>query len=221
MAVQTVPLSDFLPMVLPNAPGVPIPVAEFNLRLAAIEFCERTRCWRHVMTKALTGQTITVIAPAYAAIHEFEHAAWNEEPLQPVQFSDIALEGTEPADQGPPRYISQAKPDSVILFPPVTTGTLALSVFLKPRGGNEFGGNPDDPLEDAFDRVPEFMHAQHGEAIAYGALARILAIPKQQYTNPQMAGFYMQRFNAAMDAKFSANMRGQQRAPRRTHYHDF
>ena len=220
MAVQTVQLIDFLPMVLPHAPGVPEPVAEFNLRLAAIEFCERTRCWRHILTRTINGQINNLIAPAYAAIHEFEHASWNGEPLQPVQFSDVAQEDMT-ADQGQPKYITQVAPDSVMLYPPVTTGTLTVSVFLKARGGQEFGGNPDDPLEDAYNVVPKFLHAQHGEPIAYGALARILAIPQQQFTDPKMAAHYADRFRAAMDAKFSANMRGQQRAPRRTRYHDF
>lgn len=220
MAVQTVQLTEFLPMVLPLAPTVPEPVAEFNLRLAAIEFCERTRCWRQIITKPINGAKITLVAPRYAAIHEFEHADWDGIPLSPVQFSDVALEDMTP-DQGQPEYISQASPDSVMLYPPVTTGTLTLSVFLKPRGGQEFGGNPDDPLEDAYNVVPQFLYAQHGEQIAFGALARILAIPQQSFTDTKMAAYYADRFRAAMDAKFSANMRGQQRAPRRTRYHDF
>lgn len=220
MAVQTVQLTEFLPMVLPLAPTVPEPVAEFHLRLAAIEFCERTRCWRQIIKKQIAGKSATVIAPGYAAIHEFEHADWNGEPLQAVQFSDVAMESMT-LDQGPPAYITQETPDSVILYPPVSSGTLTVSVFLKPRGGQEFGGNPDDPLEDAYNVVPEFLYVQHGEHIAFGALSRILAIPQQQFSDAKLAAYYGERFRAAMDAKFSANMRGQQRAPRRTRYHDF
>ena len=47
---MTIPiqLTKFLPMVLPHVPECPHGVATFNLRLAAIEFCERTLCWRHL-----------------------------------------------------------------------------------------------------------------------------------------------------------------------------
>ena len=47
--MPTVQLSQFLHMVLPYAPGLPVMTAEHELRLAAIEFCERTRCWRHMI----------------------------------------------------------------------------------------------------------------------------------------------------------------------------
>lgn len=220
MAVETIQLSAFLPMVLPHAPGVPEPTANFNLRLAAIEFCERTRCWRHMLTVAIEEQNSAVVAPGFAAIHEIEHAYFDGVPLNRVQFSDIDHGEDETAQAGPPENITQIGPDQVALYP-FAAGSLQISVFLKPRGGHLYGLNEDDPLEDAYDTVPEFMFAQHGEPIAYGALARILAIPKQEFTNPAMASYFLKKFEEKIDGRFSANMRGQQRAPRRTRYNDF
>ena len=37
------PIDDFLPLILPRAPGCPEPIAFDAIRQAAIEFCERTR----------------------------------------------------------------------------------------------------------------------------------------------------------------------------------
>ena len=218
MAVQTIQLSEFLPLILPHAPGCPDPVATFNLRLSAIEFCERTRCWRHILNTTVTTQNKVIVAPPYAAIHEFEHAYFEGEELAPTQFSDI--DHGEDMAGTVPRYITQVGPDTVALYP-FATGNLQLSLFLKPRGGNEYGTVSDNPLDDAYDQVPGFMLAQHGEPIAFGALARILAIPGQPFSNPQMAQFYFGRARELMDARFSTNMRGQQRAPRRTRFIDF
>lgn len=45
-AAETTPLSSLLPFVLPSMPSCPDAVAEFHLRQAAIEFCQRTTAWR-------------------------------------------------------------------------------------------------------------------------------------------------------------------------------
>lgn len=221
MAVETVQLSEFLPLVLPKAPGVPEPVAEFNLRLAAIEFCERTRAWRHVINTTVSAQNKTIVAPDYAAIHEIEQAYFNGKELQPIQYSDVD-HGEEDENLGEPRYITQANPNTVALYPfPEDTGDFKMSVFLKPRGGHEYGGNPDDPLEDAYNEVPEFLFVQHAEPIAFGALHRILMTPNTSFSDGAAAAFYMQRFEQCVSSKFSANMRGQHRAARRTKAHEF
>lgn len=39
-------LEAFTPYVLPRAPGCPVELAEFNIRLALIELCRKARLWR-------------------------------------------------------------------------------------------------------------------------------------------------------------------------------
>lgn len=223
MALPTRPLKDFLSMVLPEVPYCPRPVAEQYLRLAAIEFCERTRCWRHVTTQDITAQDGAIVAPDYATIHEIETAEWGEGvELMPTQFSEIDADayGAEAGAAGPPRYITQVAANQIAVVP-FDTGSLRLSLFLKPRSGSEFGGDPNDPLQDKYNVVPEFMFIQHGDHIASGALARIMNLPDQTYTNPKMAAQHLARFERACDTKFSSNMRGQHRAKRRAKAHPF
>lgn len=220
MPLTTRPLSDFLPMVLPYAVGCPASVAEANLRLAAIEYCERTRCWRSVLTQtfAAQGEAITV-APAYAAIHEIETAFFGTEniPLKPTQFSSVDPEDIDAADGalGQPEYITQVSSDTITVIP-FQTGDIRLTLFLKPRSGTEYGTNPLAPLQDAYNVVPDFLFVQHAETIACGALARILKLPKQEFTDPKFSAYYEAKFDDRTDAKFSSNIRGQHRAPRRT-----
>lgn len=214
----TVYASEFLPMVLPYAAGCPDFVAEQHIRLAAIEFCERTRCWRYIAKAAFDTNNETIISPDYATIHEIENAWWNEEVrLTPLQFNDAhPSDLTETTDQGgPPRHFTQLNDNSITVLP-LGAGDLRLTVFLKPRSGSSFGYDAGFPLRDYYNQVPRFLFLQHAEAIANGALERILRLPGQDFSNPGQAAVHRQLFDQAMDKMFSHNLRGQQRARRRT-----
>ena len=222
----TIELAAFLPYVLRHLPGCPHFVAESYLRMAAIEFCERTRCWRKITTVDLTDEnTEALVAPYHAAIHQIEYASFSsgshaKTPLTPTQYSDIAERHRADLEQeGPPRYITQVNPNTVTVFP-LTAGELEVSLFLKPRMGQEFAApvTPDRPIADAFNIVPDFLLTQWGEAISDGALAKALLQPQTQWYDPQRAGYFEARFERACDSKFAQSLRGQQRAPKRTRF---
>lgn len=224
--VDTVRVSKFLPYVIPHAPGCPTFTAESAVRLAAIEFCEKARCWRHLDQIEIDDEnTVALVAPDYAAIHEIEFASFSNEstprqPLTPTQYSDIGERyraSLEDVD-GAPRYITQVNPNSVTLFP-FTAGTLEVSLFLKPRMGQSFvASTADDPIQDEYDQVPAFLLTQWGEAIADGALSKLLLQPQTQWYDPNRAQYYMGRFMRACDSKFAQSLRGQHRAPKRTRF---
>ncbi len=216
MAARVRPLSDLLPLVRPHALACSIPFAMQALRIASIRFCERTRCWRHIASYNLTEQGGAVVAPYYATIHQFETADLDGMMLEPTQYSHI-----EPIDRdavisasSQPRYVTQVEPGTVSVYP-FKTGVLHLSLFLKPRIGNDWCPSIDGPIEDAFDVVPEFLIQQHGSAIAEGALEAIFMTPAQPFTDYNLGADYRGKFEAAMDGVKSSAIRGQQRAPLR------
>ena len=211
MPVTMIRTSAFLPLILPHCPECPDFVAETQARLAAIEFCERSRAWRHLTTVPLVASEGVLVAPEAAAIHEIEYARFNGRKLTPVQFSTIST-----IAQGVPEYVTQVSPGAVTVSPFIEPGDLEVSLFLKPMASSEFGTLADDPLADRFNVVPDFLVSVHGGAIALGALARILSIPRQPWTVYINALKYEARFNEKLGASFRANMRGQQRAPVRT-----
>lgn len=224
MPTPVVPLSKFLPYVWLHAPGAPAPTVESYLRMSAIEFCERTRCWRHMVLVTLTDENhVALVAPDYAAIHLFEFATFENDDtpkltLTPTQFSDLAPQGFENTQSGQPVHITQVNPNSITIFP-FAAGEVEVSCFLKPRFGQEMaGGNVEAPADDAFNRVPEFLLTQWGEAIASGALAKLLMAPQQRWSDPDRAGFYLSRFERYCDEHFSSNLVGQHRAPRRSRF---
>jgi len=209
----TVSTSELLPYILPYAPAVPTPIAEFSARLAVIEFCERTRCWRSLSESPVDERGRAIITPPGATIHEFEEALLDGCELTATQFTETeAEELTGKESQGQARYISQINPGEIIVHP-VQQGVLRLSCFLKPRHGQAVGEDPENPLADAFNVMPQFMLTQYSEHLASGALARIMGTPKQDYSDAAMAGYHAQRFDAACNSHSSTNMRGQQRAP--------
>lgn len=221
MSSTLINLRQFLPLVMPHAPGCSDFAATFNLRLAAIEFCERTLCWRHMTTVPINRDGRALTAPPYAAIHRIESAVFNgETKLEPLQFSDVDEKTFEDTAGTPPKYITQAQYNTVRILP-YKEGTLTLSLFLKPVNGSEIAEDIDGIVSDAYDVVPEFIYKMHAEQIAAGALARLLVQPNKPWSDTNKAMFYTQRFEQAMDKHFSVSLTGQQRARRRTRYNDF
>lgn len=190
-------LSDFFPMVLSSAPACPDPTAEQWIRQAAIEFCTRTRVWRETDEFEADGHPIEVVAvPANAALHEIEAAWFNGHELEAARYKTVGtLSG------GTPRYLTQIGPDRFNLTPP-EAGTFRVNMFLKPS-------------REA-DELPDFLLEHYEQTIADGALARILSLPEQGWTNPQLAAAHRQSFDADVNRLSASNIRGQQRAPVRS-----
>lgn len=190
-------LTDFLRFILPHATACPDPTAEDALLSAARDFCEATRCWRETDSFKVKGHDVEVVCvPPSAVLFEIEKASFDGRDLERVSFADARFDR-----DGPPRQITQTQPNAVRLAP-AGPGTLSISMFLK-------------PALDA-DVLPYFLFDQWGETLASGALARILVIPDQPFSNPQLAGYHAGIFQSAKDRNFNASVRGQQRAPRRS-----
>lgn len=214
-------MSALLPHVLPFVPNCPEFLAIAQLKAASIEYCERTRCWRSVVTATLDAQGQAVVAPLPSAtIHVFEQATLDGVPLEPLQFTEIEPdELTGETAVGTPRYITQIEPGKVQVYPFVAGGTLRISAFLKPRSDALFNTNPDDPIHDAYAVIPDFLSQQDGEAIANGAIYRLKIMPEQRFYDPAGAGVARSAFVRACDTRFGGQMRGQQRAKIRTKPH--
>jgi len=217
--LPTIPCTDFLHLVIPECEACPDPVAAYMVRQAAIQFAEISKTWRHTGSMAIAANNETLVAPDHTAIHTIEEATLNGQPLTPVAFlasEPTQLTGASPT--GAAAEITQVEPDKVQLNP-FQAGTLRYAITLKPTRARLLGTFPGDPLRDAHDVLPAYMFNQHAQTIAWGALAKILMLPKQPFSDPQRAQMYAASFNTACsDAQADARM-GQQRAPRRNRIH--
>ena len=212
MSVLFAHLDGLLPIALPQANGCPGFWVTQMARFAAVEFCERTRCWRHLVSFDAPEAVNPHVIPVEAAIWEIERASADGQPLTAVQHTDVAKDSIT---VGNPRYISQINPWAIVVHPFPETGPVRIdmSVFLKPRSDIVTGLDADKPLLDSLCVVPEWMMQQHGEKLADGALSRVLMMEGQPWYNPQRAAYHRALFDKALNRNHAANMRGQQRAP--------
>ena len=196
-------LDVFLPNITPYAPGCPEPTAFAAIIKAAQTFCERTRLWRgsSVIDVTPAGPN-PVTVPAGAELFEIESARFDSRDLQPISLSD--LDHKHPRwrdlDNGAARWITQTEPGYVLLVP-ASTGALSLSTLLR-------------PIDNA-EQLPD-LFSQYTQMIADGALADILMLPAQSYSDPQRAQFYALRFDNRIDSLCKLTIQGQQRAPVRS-----
>lgn len=211
MTLPTLHLSAFLPYIMPFAPGCPRATAENQLRLACIEFCDRTWLWRRTITLTVTTNPLVIPVPAYTALARIEDVRLTDQrtPLEPVVNTEIEYDRV-----GRPATYTQNNPRE-IWFAPFEACEIRMEMSLKPTNGSEYGTDPADPLHNAYNVVPPFLMTDHMECLKAGALARILAIPDEPFTDPATAGAYAAMFERAITNTASNSMRIKTNAPRR------
>ena len=187
------------------APGCADQTMYFAIRQAAIEFCERTRLWRHEDEFSVTSDGCeAILAPNGAEIHEIEAVFFNGNQIEPATISwlDEHMRGWRSGQlSGIPKYFTQTEPNTIRLVPQ-EAGTVGLHVWLKPS--------------QYADELPDWMADQYRETIAHGALGRILLIPNQSFSNPELGAAFGSAFQAKLDKFSTKGLTGQQRAPART-----
>lgn len=216
MALATTALSDLLPLVIPHVKGCPNPLAVQELRMAAIEFCERTKAWREEFTVAFDEQNETIAPLAHAEIHEIETADFADDaglsyPLTPVAYLRSTPPDRDTTNESQPFYITQASPDTITLVP-FSAGTVTLQAIMKPQSLPKYGVSGATTLQAVQNVIPAFIAAKYGEVLAHGALARLFAMPGVPWTQPSLAGARYAQFSAACDRNANRNVTGQQRA---------
>jgi hypothetical protein len=189
---MTVAFSAFFPFVLPNANGVPDTLAEQAILHSAIDFCMQTDIIQQVLTASVVAnqQDYTVVAPTdmkLARILFVGHEGRELVSVSPNEvYSDTALRGAaigtaEPREGTPYCYFTKT-PNTLTfsLFPiPDTalTGGLTVKASFAPT-------NTATTLD-------ELLYDDWAEVIAFGALARLMSMPGQQFTSPAAASYGM------------------------------
>lgn len=191
-------IDELFSKVRPYAANCPEPLMTEHLRKAAITLCQRTRCWRERDAFQTTGDEVEILAlPPQASLFEIEEARFDDRLLERSRtHNDVVMYG-----EGQPQFITQLGHNTVTLQPRAV-GTLWLSMFLR-------------PAQDA-DMLPDILLDEFADTLGHGALSTLLLMPNEPFSNPQLAMYYDQRFTAVLDRNFAYNVRGQQRAPKRS-----
>lgn len=158
----------FYQYVLPSVPTCPEPTADHQIRLAAMEFCDRTHVWTETL------DSIEIDGSASYALNFDQDAEIATLVSVRVGDDDYTLVSRSDAkrmiQRGEAARIAWTdNRQDVFLHPIPQDGELIVEVALKPSlAAEDF---PDD------------VFAHHAEDIAHGALARLHALPKQDWTD--------------------------------------
>jgi hypothetical protein len=197
--------ANFYDYVLPDVPGAPTAAVDLALRQAAIAFCEQSLAWRynHPDIEVTSGTAqYAFVPPAEAVVHAIHYAAWNgDEIATRVDESNVTIYDWR-NDTGTPRFVFGGATSLTLVPTPDADGTLALEVILKPA--------PDAT------GVDDSIFNEFREAIAHGALTRLMLSPKKPYTSPQLATFHQQAFTIKTAAAGMRAARNYTRAPIQT-----
>ena len=169
-------------LVGPMMLDCPIPIASQGILWAAIEFCERTRCWFNAQTRTVNAGTqhIALTPDDDGLIMDVDSVRWDGDLLSPVTRQDAdQILVREPT--GAPYAFYRPNPETLSLAPVATSqGTLKLTMYLS-------------PLRTAT-TLPRMLYDLYWDAIEPGALWRLMKVPNRPWSDPNQAVFHKQEF---------------------------
>lgn len=193
------------PLIRPFAPRCPVTLIDLHLRLAIADFLSRTKLYRITVEMVMTADdpVFRPTLPAGVVIDVIEAAWMDSELLEPAPFSMFTPDELD-KESTAARWLTQSGERDVRVVPGAA-GTLVVNLICSLT---------TDPSIGCDYEIPDVLLDRHSEALACGALQRLLAIPGDWF-NAAVADERGARFEAAIARHSSANHRGQQRAPRR------
>lgn len=195
---MTVDIDAFFPLVQPRVLTCPPPTMEQAIREAGTKLCRHTRCVREVYHMAIDGggeQHVDLPVSPDMQVFRIEGAWVDGARLEPRQFHEIAGHADAPG------AFFQRGPHEVIINVPDSC-RVKISAFLEP--------------EPNADTLPRVLYDDFRDAVADGALVRLMTMQGTAWFNPQLAAYHDVRFREACDQHFAANVHGRHRAPART-----
>lgn len=172
----------FYPYVLPHVIGCPNPTVDHALRNAAREFCLRSKAWEEPAEFEGDGASnrFDFDLPSQTELVQVARAS--------VAGKDLDIFGADllPPDWGtvPPCDGLYHLNDEEYLVFPVPPAGAQVSVTLSVRPG-PFGPG-----------VGDAVFVSHVEAIAAGALSRLLKMPRQPWTDLEQAAISLGQFES-------------------------
>lgn len=170
-----VPLANFdrwLPFILPFAANCPTEIAIHHIRQSAIEFLELTHAWQQdltpVMSIAGVDEYAMGVPPGAAAVKLFAFAA-NDVPGATIDGAAGRRESGWQRGGDLAAWVVDRQTVGINPAPQSDGIVLRFAASLKPS--------------QAANEVPESVFENHADEIASGALARLLKVPRQAWTD--------------------------------------
>lgn len=192
--VDTTPLEDALPLVLPWVPGAPDQAVVAQLLESAIEFCTRTLVWQGELSPVLTvagRANYDLPLPDDSALVKV--LSWTIDGRGQWVTPAFARQLQANESDGDVAWTEDAITFNVNPTPAEAGKTMAFTAAMK-------------PLREATE-IPTFVYEHHIRAIADGAIGTLSAM-KQPWQDVAQASFYLDRFERGVSRAAGAISRG-------------
>lgn len=187
-----VPFDEFIVYVTAAIAGVPAEAAGFAVRLAAIEWAQRTRAIKR-----------TIRFEVLRAVQEYPLFLADSWSL--VGISEVTVDGSRVGRSSGPgngcsRTYAFEMPDAFYLnFPPSRDGAGEMRVVVSPGQDSCF--------------IDRWVYDQHAETLALGARARLLGMTTEPWYNPSAAQQTRREFDRALARATAADRGGYSSEP--------
>ncbi|MDK2957815.1 MAG: hypothetical protein PWQ57_3313 [Desulfovibrionales bacterium] len=167
------PWSAFLPYVHPEAAGAPVAVVLSKIRHAAQDFCQESQIWRESLDP--------VVFPKGVKEADLEAPDDDSRIVELVWLKDAG--GSKLA---PGADYTATHETITLASAPAKAFTCSALAALKPSASAE--------------TVLDFLFHDWSEAIAHGALGKLMAMVGREWLSPQGAAFHRQEFSKGVAA---------------------
>lgn len=208
---MSAPLDDLLPQLLPEVAGCPDATARQALLNAAIEFCRHSGAWDEVQEGAVTlrdGKSVYDIdadGDARVLLIKRVWHQWGE--LVPKSQAELGLvlPNWQTAQSNVPVYYNAGDDGQALRVYPIPVNSQGLKLSLRAA----FVPRMDAQL------LPDRLINEWFEPLLSGAKARLMAMPKRAWSEPQLAAYHRGLFESAKtDARIAADADGAQASGR-------
>lgn len=162
--------ADFGPYVMPHVTGVPLPMLEHHARMAAIEFCERTKCWARRLDPIMTTGTVDIdLLPdvSSAMILDVEDVAVDGVKWPVVSAGIGIAKSRETTNE---KFCFTEDLAALLVYPLQSAGAaVVVSVSMAPK-------------PDAADMHADIAH--YAYRMSHGVIASLMRVPGQSFTSP-------------------------------------
>lgn len=177
-------VADFRKYIQTEVIGCPIPTVDQAVLLAAYEFCDVSGAWNELQDEVLTKVGVSQYDIDY--------------PTQsiPLRIRDLWINGNRVTSEqmrnlpsialGTPVSFNSANEFGVVTLSPAPAYEYRMQmrvVFAPARNATQ---------------LPDALMTRYMEAISAGAKSRLMLMPKVEWSNPQLATYYRNQFDAGV-----------------------
>lgn len=181
--------SKFTPDILPHVIGAPDPLITQNLRRVAQDFFHRTRAWSPWLDEIVSQASVTEYdfeLPPESNVVRVEKATLDSKPISVLGSREIATQAVSQAQT--PGITTYDRKTFIVRLPQVAAGLpIGMRVSLKPN--------------DTATGIPDDLFEQFGLHLAHGTLAKLMLIPKTDFSNAELAMMYSGLYESAVATK--------------------